>query len=73
MVSKILIILLGIVCVALGIWGLVAWWSYFVKALMAGVPIFLVFLGIILAIFGYSELKTVLSEKKEKTEKKEEE
>ena len=66
--SKILIILVGLVCVVLGIWGLVSWWSYFVKALMAGVPAFLILLGIILAIFGYSELKSLIAEKKEKKE-----
>jgi len=68
LLSKILIILFGIICIGLGLWGLIVWWSYFLKALMAGVPIFLVFLGIILLIFGYTELKTILSEKKEKKE-----
>ncbi|ACI19472.1 hypothetical protein [Dictyoglomus thermophilum] len=63
MLSKILIILFGIVSIVLGVWGLIIWWSYFVKALMAVVPIFLVFLGIILIIFGYSELKDQLSKK----------
>jgi hypothetical protein len=66
--SKILIILVGLVCIVLGIWGLVLWWSYFIKALMAGVPAFLILLGIILAIFGYSELKSLVAEKKEKKE-----
>ncbi|MGB9810707.1 MAG: hypothetical protein ACPLSN_03055 [Dictyoglomus turgidum] len=63
MISKILIILFGLASIILGIWGLIIWWSYFVKALMAVVPIFLVFLGIILIIFGYSELKDQLSKK----------
>jgi uncharacterized membrane protein len=63
MISKILIILFGLASIILGIWGLIIWWSYFVKALMAVVPIFLLFLGIILIIFGYSELKDQLSKK----------
>jgi len=66
--SKILIILIGVLLVVLGIWGIVSWWSYFVKALMASVPAFLILLGIILVIFGYSEIKSLLAEKKEKKE-----
>lgn len=66
MVNKILIIIIGLVCLVLGIWGIVSWWSYFVKALMAAVPAFLILLGIILAIFGYSELKSLIAERKEK-------
>ncbi|PMQ00847.1 MAG: hypothetical protein CBR30_08995 [Dictyoglomus sp. NZ13-RE01] len=68
MFSKILIILIGVLLVVLGIWGIVSWWSYFVKALMASVPAFLILLGIILVIFGYSEIKSLLAEKKEKKE-----
>lgn len=63
MLSKILIILGGLVSIILGIIGLVYWWSYFLKALMAVVPIFLVFLGIVFIIFGYSELKDQISKK----------
>lgn len=68
MVNKILIIFLGLVFFILGIWGIVSWWSYFIKALMAAVPAFLILLGVILIIFGYSELKSLLEERKEKKE-----
>lgn len=62
--SKILIILGGIVCLILGIWGIIAWWSYFIKGLMALIPLLLIILGLILAVFGYSDLKSALEEKK---------
>lgn len=68
MASKILIIIIGLACFILGILGIVSWWSYFIKALMAAVPAFLILLGIILVIFGYSELKSLLAERKEKKE-----
>ncbi len=66
--SKILVILGGIVCLILGIWGISAWWGYFIKGLMAIVPPILIILGVILAIFGYSDLKSSLEEKREKKE-----
>jgi hypothetical protein len=64
--SKILIILGGIICLILGMWGIIAWWSYFVKALMALIPLVLIIVGLILAIFGYSDLKSELEERKER-------
>lgn len=63
--SKFLVIVGGIVCLILGIWGLSAWWSYFIKGLMAILPPVLIIIGVILAIFGYSDLKSSLEEKKE--------
>lgn len=65
MLSKFLVIVGGIICLILGIWGLSAWWSYFIKGLMAIIPPILIIVGIILAIFGYSDLKSSLEEKKE--------
>jgi hypothetical protein len=63
--SKYLVIIGGIICLILGIWGLSAWWGYFIKGLMAIIPPILIIAGIILAIFGYSDLKSSLEEKKE--------
>ncbi|MGC8970999.1 MAG: hypothetical protein ACP5K2_02195 [bacterium] len=66
--SKILVMLGGIVCLVLGIWGIFVWWSYFIKGLMAIIPPVLIILGVILAIFGYSDLKSSMEEKREKRE-----
>ncbi len=63
--SKYLVIIGGIICLILGIWGLSAWWGYFIKGFMAIIPPILIIAGIILAIFGYSDLKSSLEEKKE--------
>jgi len=66
--SKILVILGGVVCLVLGIWGISVWWNYFIKGLMAIVPPILIILGVILAIFGYSDLKSSLEERRERRE-----
>ena len=50
-------LVLGLVALALGIIGIVAWWGYFVKALMAGVPIMLILGGALAAYLGFEEIK----------------
>ncbi len=60
----------GIVAVILGIWGLAAWWAYFVKALMASVPFLLLVGGVIAIAAGISDIKDKIEEKKEKKEEK---
>ncbi len=60
----------------LGIWGLVGWWHYFVKGLMALLPIFGLIGGVVAIASGVSDIKDKIAEKKEKTkgpEKKKEE
>ena len=66
----------GVVAVVLGIWGLIGWWGYFVKALMAFVPILALIGGVVAIASGVSDIKDKIVEKKEKAkepEKKEEE
>ena len=65
----------GIVVAVLGIWGLFDWWTYFVKGLMAVLPIFALIGGAVAIASGVSDIKDKIAEKKEKTkepEKKEE-
>ena len=47
----------GLVALILGIIGIIAWWGYFVKALMAGIPIILILGGALAAYLGYEEIK----------------
>ncbi|MDY6974016.1 MAG: hypothetical protein SV775_17145 [Thermodesulfobacteriota bacterium] len=47
----------GLAALVLGIIGIIAWWGYFVKALMAGVPIMLILGGALAAYLGYEEIK----------------
>ncbi len=47
----------GLAALVLGIIGIIAWWGYFVKALMAGIPIMLILGGALAAYLGYEELK----------------
>ncbi len=63
----------GIIAVILGIWGLAAWWGYFVKALMAAVPFLLLIGGVIAIAAGISDLKDKAEERKEKEAEKKEE
>lgn len=47
----------GLVSLILGIIGLITWWPYFVKALMAGVPVMLILGGALATYLGIEELK----------------
>jgi glucose uptake protein GlcU len=68
----------GIVAVALGVWGLIAFegWTAFLKVLHGAVPILLVLGGVVAVIAGASSVKEAREAKKaemaEKAEKKEE-
>lgn len=47
----------GLVAFVLGIIGISIWWSYFLKALAAGVPIMLILGGALAAYLGFEEIK----------------
>lgn len=47
----------GVVSLVLGIIGIIVWWGYFIKALMAGVPIMLILGGALAAYLGIEEIK----------------
>ena len=47
----------GVVALVLGIIGLIVWFPYFVKALMAGVPAMLILGGALAAYLGIEEIK----------------
>jgi uncharacterized membrane protein YqjE len=47
----------GLVALVLGIIGIVVWWSYFLKALMAGIPVMLLLGGALATYLGIEEMK----------------
>ena len=47
----------GLVALILGIIGIIVWFPYFVKALMAGVPVMLILGGALAAYLGFEEIK----------------
>ncbi|MDZ7699552.1 MAG: hypothetical protein U5R49_22340 [Deltaproteobacteria bacterium] len=47
----------GIVALVLGIIGIIIWWGYFLKALLAAVPAMLILGGALAAYLGFEELK----------------
>ncbi len=47
----------GLVALILGIIGVVVWWGYFLKALMAGIPVMLILGGALATYLGIEELK----------------
>jgi uncharacterized membrane protein YqjE len=47
----------GLVALILGIIGIVVWWGYFLKALMAGVPVLLLLGGALATYLGIEEMK----------------
>jgi Na+/proline symporter len=63
--GKVLGIVIGVVLVILGVWGLVTWWSLFVRALMAAVPALMIVVGVVLVVFFVSEIRSSIQEKAE--------
>jgi uncharacterized membrane protein YqjE len=47
----------GLVALVLGIIGIIVWWGYFIKALMAGIPVMLILGGALAAYLGIEEIK----------------
>jgi uncharacterized membrane protein YqjE len=47
----------GLVALILGIIGIIFWWGYFIKALMAGVPVMLILGGALATYLGIEEIK----------------
>jgi uncharacterized membrane protein YesL len=70
-VSNITGIIVGVVLVILGLVLLVVWWSMFIKALMAIIPILLILIGAGALAYFVSEIKSKLEPSEEKkTEEK---
>jgi predicted RND superfamily exporter protein len=63
--GKVLGIVIGVVLVVLGVWGIVTWWSLFVRALMAAVPALMIVVGVVLVVFFVSEIRSSIREKAE--------
>ncbi|MBU2497343.1 MAG: hypothetical protein KKE57_00420 [Proteobacteria bacterium] len=61
----------GLIALILGIIGIVVWWGYFLKALMAGVPIMLILGGALAAYLGFEEIKDKRASESLDTEKDE--
>ena len=64
-VSNVLGVIIGVLVIILGVILLVVWWSMFVKALMAIVPILLIIIGAGLLVYFISEIKSKLEMGKE--------
>jgi uncharacterized membrane protein YqjE len=47
----------GFIALILGIIGIILWWGYFLKALMAGVPVMLILGGALATYLGIEEIK----------------
>ena len=47
----------GLISLVLGLIGIITWWSYFIKALAAGVPVMLILGGALATYLGIEELK----------------
>lgn len=65
--GKALAILVGIILAALGVWGIVTWWSaewmVGVKGfVLSAIVILAVFVGLALLLFGISELRSGVEE-----------
>ncbi len=70
--SNILGIILAVVIVLAGLILLIAWWSMFIKGLMAVVPVLLLLIGAGALIYFISEIKSKLGMSKEESSASEE-
>jgi len=59
-VSNVVGIIIGVVLIILGLILLVTWWSMFIKALMAVIPILLILIGAGALAYFISEIKSKL-------------
>jgi len=59
----------GLIALILGIIGIIIWWGYFLKALMAGVPILLILGGALATYLGIEEIKDKKASESFDTEK----
>ena len=71
-VSNVLGVVIGVILIILGLILLVAWWSVFIKGLMAILPILLILLGAGALVYFISEIKSKLEVQKENTPSTEE-
>lgn len=63
--GKVLGVVIGVVLVVLGLWGIVTWWGLFLRGLMAAVPPLLIVVGAVLVVFFVSEIRSSIREKAE--------
>ena len=61
----------GLIALILGVIGIIFWWGYFLKALMAGVPVMLVLGGALATYLGIEEIKDKKASETFETEKDE--
>jgi membrane-bound ClpP family serine protease len=71
-VSNVLGVVTGVILIILGLILLVAWWSMFIKGLMAILPILLILFGAGALVYFISEIKSKLEIQKENTPSTEE-
>jgi uncharacterized membrane protein len=63
--GKVLGVVIGVVLVILGVWGVVTWWQLFLRGLMAVVPALMIVVGAVLVVFFVSEIRSSMREKAE--------
>jgi uncharacterized membrane protein YqjE len=59
----------GLIALILGVIGIIVWWGYFLKALMAGVPLMLILGGALATYLGVEEIKDKKASESFDTEK----
>ena len=59
--ARIVITLLGLALCAVGIWLMVIWWAFVAAVLLAAVAVGLTLLGLIVLVFGISEIAGALA------------
>lgn len=69
-----LAVILGLIFMALGLWGLIAWWGSFILVLKGLVPVLILFGGFIAVVAGVTSIRDSMESRssgRETEEKKE--
>lgn len=69
---KYIVLLVGALLLVLGVWGIVGWWQDFLLVLKGGLPIFLGFVGLIMAIAAIGEIRDAIARKREEEKERQE-
>ncbi len=65
-------LIVGATLIALGLWGIIAWWEAFAFAMRALVPLAALVLGVLAVLSSYSRLGSLTGWSEERTEEEEE-
>lgn len=65
-------LVVGAILIALGLWGIIAWWEAFAFAMRAFVPLAALIVGVLAVLSSYSRLGSITSWNEDEADEEEE-